>query len=104
MTALTDLGWEPSNAMFRKAWDNMPKHDRHLTHLDWDQYVFFVESYRALEHEEFRRRAGFSEEEVESYQEQFNTFDRDKSGDVSTKELMPLLAKLGHAPKNVMQR
>jgi Ca2+-binding EF-hand superfamily protein len=87
--------------MFDKAKSDF---HRDLQALDWDSFMTFIERYRELEREEFRRRAGFSEEEVEKYLEQFNKYDRDKSGDVSVKELMPLLTVLGHAPKNVMQR
>jgi len=41
---------------------------------------------------------------VEFYHETFNTYDKDGGGDLSLKELMPLLTELGKEPKTVIQR
>jgi len=72
--------------------------------LDWDSFLNFIKEYRALELQEFNARAGFSEGEVEFYRETFNTYDKDGGGDLSLKELMPLLTELGKEPKTVIQR
>merc|ERR1719161_1685375 len=57
-----------------------------------------------MELTEFNKRAGFSEEEVEFYQETFNQYDKDGGGELTLKELFPLLAELGKEPKTVIQR
>jgi Ca2+-binding EF-hand superfamily protein len=96
---LLEFGWEPSDAMLEKALAltlGMP--------MGWDTFLNFIKEYRALELEEFNARAGFSEGEVEFYHETFNTYDKDGGGDLSLKELMPLLTELGKEPKTVIQR
>merc|ERR1719389_4231 len=72
--------------------------------MEWDAFLNFIKEYRALELQEFNSRAGFSEGEVEFYHETFNTYDKDGGGDLSLKELMPLLTELGKEPKTVIQR
>merc|ERR1719198_38488 len=61
--------------------------------LDWESFQLFIAKYRDLE-----------VEEVENYREEFNTYDKDKSGDISLKELMPLLKAVGKEPRSVLQR
>jgi len=73
-------------------------------YLGYDEFCDFVTKYRRLELVEFKRRAGFTVEEVEAYEQCFQEFDTDGGGDLSLKELMPLLEQLGRAPKTVIQR
>jgi len=47
----------------------------------------------------FRRRAGYSEEEVMGFREMFSGYDRDRGGTLDTMELSSLLADLGRQPK-----
>merc|ERR1719174_2704598 len=74
------------------------------SNLSWREFLHFVQSYRALELAEFNKRAGFSEEEVEFYRETFGQYDKDGGGELTLKELFPLLAELGKEPKTVIQR
>merc|ERR1719421_2506085 len=72
--------------------------------LDWETFQIFLQRYRDLECEELRKRAGFTEDEVDNYRSEFNEFDLDQSGDIGLRELMPLLKSVGQEPKNVLQR
>merc|ERR1719487_138951 len=72
--------------------------------LSWRDFIQFVKSYRTLELVEFNNRAGFSEDEVDFYKETFSSYDKDGGGELTLKELFPLLAELGKEPKNVIQR
>merc|ERR1712118_304006 len=72
--------------------------------LKFGDFVQFIKAYRALELEEYNRRAGFSEEEVANYQETFAKYDKSGDGDLTLKELIPLLTSLGKEPRTVIQR
>jgi Ca2+-binding EF-hand superfamily protein len=97
-TVIEELGWEPSEKMMGKAMKFMPER------IPFDDFVVFVQRYRDLELAEFQNRAGFTEGEVEFYYHTFNRYDRDGGGNLSLKELMPLLQELGKEPKTVIQR
>merc|ERR550514_1008149 len=78
--------------------------EMYKSNLSWREFLQFVQAYRALELAEFNKRAGFSEDEVEFYRGTFNQYDKDGGGELTLKELFPLLAELGKEPKNVIQR
>merc|ERR1712216_270236 len=72
--------------------------------MDWEAFQLLLGKYRDLEVEELRKRAGFTEEEVDNYRSEFNEYDADQSGDIGLRELMPLLKAVGQEPKSVLQR
>jgi len=98
-SAIRALGWDPNEDMLEKANVLLTEGE-----LDFGAFVRFIKAYRDLELEEYNRRAGFSEEEVANYQETFNKYDKSGDGDLTLKELLPLLTELGKEPKTVIQR
>lgn len=96
---LVELGYNVTERMLERAFAL-----RLSDYLHCDDFVIFVDLYRKMEVEEFNERAGFDEEEVEIYRETFDSYDRDGGGQLSIKELMPVLASLGREPKSVIQR
>merc|ERR1719335_1225401 len=72
--------------------------------LNWTEFLLFMKSYRGLEVDLFNARAGFSLEEVEQYRQTFEEYDKSGDGELSLKELVPVLTALGHEPKTVIQR
>merc|ERR1712216_970459 len=50
--------------------------------------------FRANRVQRFRANAGFNDEEVANFKEEFAKYDNDGSGDISSKELIKLLLKL----------
>jgi len=59
--------------------------------LDFEDFLFVWKKLRAAAVENFRRCAGFSAAEVEQFQEKFDKYDRDKSGDIQKAEMRRLL-------------
>merc|ERR1712226_616846 len=72
--------------------------------VDWDEFVDLMEKYRKLGLREKRRRCGFSDEQLETYQQAFSEYDIDKSGDIGPGELMRLLQDLGLEPRTELER
>merc|ERR1719240_1411037 len=72
--------------------------------LTWTEFLSFMKAYRGLEVDLFNARAGFSKEEVDNYKETFEEYDKSGDGELSLKELVPVLSALGHEPKTVIQR
>merc|ERR1712118_30777 len=70
----------------------------------WNEFLAMVEGYQELELVEFRKRAGFSDHEVEEFREIFDSYDKDGGGALTFKELMPLLKDLGKAPQTPSQQ
>merc|ERR1712216_203182 len=95
---LEDAGWEPTDRMCDRIMKFVPEN------IDWENFQMFLQKYRDLEVEELRKRAGFTEDEVDNYREEFETYDKDSSGDINLKELMPLLKAVGKEPRSVLQR
>jgi len=95
---ISELGWEPTEKMLVQSSRGMK--DK----IQFEEFVYFVQRYRDMELVEFQNRAGFSEGEVEFYFNTFSSYDRDGGGNLSLKELMPLLTELGKEPKTVIQR
>jgi Ca2+-binding EF-hand superfamily protein len=97
--AIFALGWQATPEMLEKAEKLVDKDE-----LNFEGFVAFIRGYRALELEEYNRRAGFSESEVEKYRDTFNKYDKSGDGDLTIKELIPLLTALGREPRTVIQR
>lgn len=57
-----------------------------------------------MEKEQSHERSGFTIQEVDKYNEMFQCFDKDKSGEISRAELFPLIEALGKAPRTRTQR
>merc|ERR1712216_152726 len=75
-----------------------------VTGVDFDEFVVVCDTCRSTWVAMQRRKAGFSDEEIENYQNMFNKFDKDKSGDIDVKELMVILNNFGWAPKSKEER
>jgi Ca2+-binding EF-hand superfamily protein len=99
--AVVELGWSPSALMLDKL-ESLA--ESYAGYLSWPEFVHFVSTYRALELQDFNRRAGFSEEQVEEFREKFGTYDADGGGQLTLQELFPLLTELGKEPKTVIQQ
>merc|ERR1711871_1282627 len=97
------MGWEP-NADTMETSLGLVAGTIHPGKLNWSEFLLFLKSFRGLEVDLFNARAGFSKEEVENYKETFEEYDKSGDGELSLKELVPLLTALGHEPKTVIQR
>jgi len=67
-------------------------------------FVKLVDDCRAARVAKERKRVGFTEAEVNSLKEQFESFDKDKSGEIDCGELQNLLQALGWQPKDREER
>jgi calmodulin len=97
---LPKLGWTPSEAMMEKQEELLPAKSM----CSWREFLLYLGDYRKLELAESKRRAGFSEDEVAFYRETFDSYDKDGGGELTLRELFPLLKALDKEPKNVIQR
>eukprot|EP00930_Biecheleria_cincta_P046401 TRINITY_DN319_c0_g1_i1.p1 TRINITY_DN319_c0_g1~~TRINITY_DN319_c0_g1_i1.p1 ORF type:complete len:1076 (+),score=224.38 TRINITY_DN319_c0_g1_i1:64-3291(+) len=65
------------------------------THIDFDTFVAVVDRCRIVMNKHMQKQAGFSDEEVDAIRQAFDRYDTDGSGDISRKEMAPLLRDLG---------
>merc|ERR1719160_329904 len=100
---ITKMGWEPQEDTLELATGMVAKTDHH-GYLNWTEFLLFMKMYRSLEVDLFNARAGFSVEEVEQYRQTFEEYDKSGDGELSLKELVPVLTALGHEPSTVIQR
>lgn len=68
--------------------------------LLFDDFLSVVQRVRMAEVEKHRERAGFSEDEVAQFREEFASLDRDRSGKLSMQELNVMLVNLEAAPRS----
>eukprot|EP00929_Paragymnodinium_shiwhaense_P012820 TRINITY_DN120710_c0_g1_i1.p1 TRINITY_DN120710_c0_g1~~TRINITY_DN120710_c0_g1_i1.p1 ORF type:complete len:1032 (+),score=341.46 TRINITY_DN120710_c0_g1_i1:136-3231(+) len=71
---------------------------------NFDEFVVLVDNARSKWVAQQRKKAGFNDAEIEHFEEMFNRFDKDKSGDIDVKELMVILQAFGWAPKSKEER
>lgn len=83
--AIPDAGKKGSGTEFK-----MPSGD-----MDFDPFVEMVDGLRAIRVAEGRRRAGFSNAEIERFRKMFSDYDADKSGSIDAGEVANLLVDLG---------
>lgn len=67
--------------------------------LDFGSFVCLADRCRAHVVGKLRRMAGFTAAEIERLEENFNTFDKDKSGTITCFELLRVLEAFGWKPK-----
>jgi len=104
---LLSLGYSPSMETLNTAivgpescTGEGPEVDVEKGSLSFDEFLPVVQRVRLAEAENSRQRAGFSEEEVAEFRDQFNALDRDEGGTLSVKELNVMLVNLDAAPRN----
>jgi len=89
--ALKALGHEPPKNLALKAASG--------GNIEFDAFVNMVDSCRIAHVEKERKKAGFSDDEVAEFQKLFDKYDKDKSGEIDTKELNEILKEYGWQPK-----
>jgi len=72
--------------------------------VDFDSFVAVVDSCREEFVENQRKFAGFSEERIENFQNMFQRFDKDSSGDIDTAELIRILQHFNWEPKTAAEQ
>mmetsp|Transcript_57813 Transcript_57813/g.163142 ORF Transcript_57813/g.163142 Transcript_57813/m.163142 type:complete len:1165 (+) Transcript_57813:75-3569(+) len=87
---LTSLGHEPPKDLLAMT----------VAELDFDTFVGIVDSCRNSFVIKQRKKAGFSDEEIEKFKDLFNRYDKDKSGEIDTVELMAILKEFCWEPKS----
>jgi len=98
ITALEELGWEPTSEMMQEAADGFGDT------LNKEEFNHFIQKFRLVVLKQFNLRAGFSSEEVGLFREAFDEADKSGDGILSLKELMPVLVDLGKEPRTIVQR
>jgi len=86
--ALAALNNEAPKSVLRKQKDN-----------SFDDFVKLADSCRSDRVAKERKLAGFAEERIKELEEAYNRFDKDKSGEIDTAELMGILKEFGWQPK-----
>jgi len=69
--------------------------DEAVDELDFDLFVRVLDTVRKALMEVRRKKAGYSDKDIERYQTAFEVYDEDGSGDIEKKELTNLLQDLG---------
>jgi len=67
--------------------------------MDFDAFVGIVDSCRTDLVARERKKAGFTDERIQHFQEEFDRFDKDHSGEIDTTELMCILKEFNWEPK-----
>jgi Ca2+-binding EF-hand superfamily protein len=68
--------------------------------IEFEELVVLVDMCRAEWVAKQRKKAGYTDEEVESFLDAFNRFDRDRSGEIDNMELQRLLKEFDWQPKS----
>lgn len=72
--------------------------------MDFDDFVRLVDECHQVLVAEQRKRAGFSDSELEKISETFNNFDKDGSGDINKSEMHLLFQAFGWQPKTQQEQ
>jgi len=72
--------------------------------VDFDMFVDIVDACRHEFVDQEKKKAGFTDDELQMYVDQFNKFDRDGSGSIEGKELLKLLEAFKWEPKSKQDR
>jgi len=67
---------------------------------DFDSFVAVCDMCRRKVVAESRKKAGYTDEEVEAFKQIYEFYDKDKSGEIDMTELLAILARQNLAPKN----
>lgn len=89
--ALQVAGYTPSYTVLRKH-ANVPN--------DFDGFVELCDSCRAEITAKEKKKAGFSDAQIEKFRETFNQFDKDRSCELDANEVVGLAKEFGFAPTN----
>lgn len=89
--ALEELGHEPPDFLLGLKVG---------TDMDFDAFVMITDSCREGLIKKQRKKAGFADAEIDSFMEQFNIFDKDRSGEIDPMELQRLLREFSWEPKS----
>lgn len=92
LSALVELDIEAPVELIK----SVPKHG-----LDFDSFMDLKDFCREDFVRKQRKKAGFSDEEIEHFQETFDRYDRDKSGEIDNQELQKILKEFGWEPKTI---
>jgi len=88
--ALAELDHEPPKALLLK---------NNTHNFDFDAFVGLVDSCRNAWVSKQRKKAGFSKQQIQEFQDLFDKFDKDKSGEIDMTELLSILKEFGWQPK-----
>lgn len=99
---LESLGYKPSPEMIRQVVSDFDKDQNGV--FNYEEFFDLVKAYRQIEKKEVRKRCGFTQDEVMHYQEAFNLYDRDRSGEVSFQELLHVVRDCNMMPKTREQQ
>eukprot|EP00746_Dinoflagellata_sp_MGD_P165907 gnl/MRDRNA2_/MRDRNA2_95457_c0_seq1.p1 gnl/MRDRNA2_/MRDRNA2_95457_c0~~gnl/MRDRNA2_/MRDRNA2_95457_c0_seq1.p1 ORF type:complete len:903 (-),score=185.03 gnl/MRDRNA2_/MRDRNA2_95457_c0_seq1:272-2980(-) len=103
MTVLLEsLGYKPSPEMVKQIVADFDVDGNGV--FSYDEFFDLVKQYRQIEKQEVRKRCGFTQDEVMHYQEAFNMYDRDRSGEVSFNELLHVVRDCNMMPKTREQQ
>jgi len=91
--ALEDLGHEVPSALARSK-----------RALDFDAFVQKADQCRNAWVAKEKKKAGFTDQKITHFEELFHQFDRDRSGEIDTVELMALLKEFNWEPKSREQQ
>eukprot|EP00929_Paragymnodinium_shiwhaense_P007497 TRINITY_DN111419_c0_g1_i1.p1 TRINITY_DN111419_c0_g1~~TRINITY_DN111419_c0_g1_i1.p1 ORF type:complete len:863 (+),score=300.88 TRINITY_DN111419_c0_g1_i1:117-2705(+) len=78
--------------------------DKKAPMLTFDQFVLILNIGRLERARQLRKLAGFNSMEIEAFQEQFNSFDADRSGTIDAREVSAMLNALGFSMKTAKER
>jgi Ca2+-binding EF-hand superfamily protein len=95
---LKHVGWNPTPKMMALAMDDVPNK------LSYDEFIQFIQFYRELDKDEYVKREGFTEEEVDVFRGTFARFDVSGDGLLDISEMVPLMVEVGREPTTAMQR
>jgi len=90
---LVELGQDPERA-------RLPAPGEDPVSFDFEAYVGVVDTCRDACVAKERRKAGFSETDINHFKELFENFDKDGSGEIEGSELRQLLKDFGWEPKS----
>mmetsp|Transcript_27085 Transcript_27085/g.46974 ORF Transcript_27085/g.46974 Transcript_27085/m.46974 type:complete len:1007 (+) Transcript_27085:35-3055(+) len=68
--------------------------------LDFERFLLLVEECHSIKVFDHRKKAGFSDTEIDNVLELFRRFDKDGGGELDCTELQGVFAAFGWAPKN----
>eukprot|EP00930_Biecheleria_cincta_P015447 TRINITY_DN12892_c0_g1_i1.p1 TRINITY_DN12892_c0_g1~~TRINITY_DN12892_c0_g1_i1.p1 ORF type:complete len:1178 (+),score=290.17 TRINITY_DN12892_c0_g1_i1:289-3534(+) len=91
---------EELKAVDREVIQRQCKQRAHIPALDIDDFIDLIDACREEFIAQEKKKAGFTDEELETYKESFENFDKDKSGLIDRMELLQLLKAFNWEPKN----
>merc|ERR1719326_16279 len=72
--------------------------------VSYDEFEELMRRYKRSQRERTRMYAGFSSQEVDAFRENFDKYDVDGSGAVSSMELLTVLEQMGLLPRMKTQQ